>query len=132
MALVACKVCKRFFINGVDEKEVCPDCEAVLNEIYSRVHGFLRDNEKEAYTAKDVSELLDIDLRYIEGLVSLGWVSTTGKAVAPPPQRGPVKIRPQRTQDETPAPVSVGKPADSTSTSTMHKYRKKKGDDNRK
>jgi hypothetical protein len=66
-------MCKRAFINARDE-EVCPDCAAKLYELYPTVRSFLRNHEKESYTVYEVSRLLGLDLRDVEGLVVLDLI----------------------------------------------------------
>jgi hypothetical protein len=70
-----CKTCKRAFVNAQDE-ELCPECTARLKEIYPVVRNFLRNHEKELYTAQDVSKILTIDLKDVEGLVTLGLIDS--------------------------------------------------------
>lgn len=119
MALVPCKVCRRVFISGDGEESVCPNCTSQLGEIYFTVRNFLRDNDKKHYTALEVSEILGIDLHYIEGLVALGWVETTHGAIQK--TKSPIKIRP-------PDPDGTQPSKRRDSRSSMHKYSKKKGD----
>ena len=72
MALVVCKACKKAFISGLQEKEVCSDCFIRLREIYPSVRGFIRDHDGREYTAQDVSKIMDIALEDVIGLVSMG------------------------------------------------------------
>jgi hypothetical protein len=73
MSLVVCRMCKRAFINARDE-EICPDCAAKLYELYPTVRSFLRNHENESYTVYEVSRLLGLDLRDVEGLVVLDLI----------------------------------------------------------
>ena len=75
MGLVVCKTCKRAFISAQDE-ELCHECTARLNELYPVVRNFLRNHEKNLYTARDVSKILGVDLRDVEGLVTLGLIDS--------------------------------------------------------
>jgi hypothetical protein len=75
VGLVVCETCKRAFINGQDEK-LCPECTARLNELYPLVRNFLRNHEKNLYTAQEVSKILGIDMRDVEGLVTLGLIDS--------------------------------------------------------
>lgn len=116
MALVECKVCKRAFINGPEEDETCPECKSKLNEIYPIVRNFLRDNERKLYTANDVSRILGIDLKTIEGLIAMGLIQTAEKKTD-----HSSAITPSRVQREPEERYTKG-------GSSMHKYSKKKGD----
>lgn len=78
MALVSCRMCKRVFINSPEGETTCSECMAKLHELYPIVRNFLRNNEKTLFTAYDISKLLNIDVRNIEGLVALGLISLSG------------------------------------------------------
>lgn len=78
MALVTCRMCKRVFINSPEEETTCAECMAKLQELYPIVRNFLRDNEKTSFTAYDISKMLNIDIRNIEGLVALGLIALAG------------------------------------------------------
>lgn len=123
MALEICKICKRAFINGPQGESTCPECSAELKEIYPIVRNFLRDNEKSLYTAYDVSRILNIDLKGIEGLVTMGLIETAPAPVDDEeednknPSGKPLKIRPlgeRAVQDIL-----------THALSSMHKYKKK-------
>ena len=75
MALLMCKLCKKAFISDLQEDEICLDCDVRLRRIYPIVRSFLRDNEREAYTAKDVSKIMDIAQQDVEALISMGLLS---------------------------------------------------------
>jgi hypothetical protein len=47
-----------------------------LNELYPLVRNFLRNHEKNLYTAQEVSKILGIDMRDVEGLVTLGLIDS--------------------------------------------------------
>ena len=83
MALLVCKACKNAFISSLHEEEFCPDCDARIRELYPSVRGFLRSNDREAYTAQDVSRIMDIALEDVVAMVSMGLVesSTNREAV---------------------------------------------------
>jgi hypothetical protein len=69
-------MCKRAFINGPQGEEICPDCTTKLQSLYPVVRNFLRDHEKEAFTAHDVSRILGIPVQKVEALVSAGMIDT--------------------------------------------------------
>jgi hypothetical protein len=47
---------------------------ARLKAIYPTVRNFLRNHDKNFYTARDVSKILGVELRDVEGLVTLGLI----------------------------------------------------------
>jgi hypothetical protein len=73
VALVVCRMCRRAFTNAQGE-EVCPDCTARLNTLYPTVRNFLRNHENESYTLYEVSRLLGLDIKDVEGLVFLDLI----------------------------------------------------------
>jgi hypothetical protein len=75
MGLVVCKTCGRAFINAQDE-ELCPECVARLSKLYPLVRNFLRSHEERHYTAHDVSTILGIELKDVEGLVIMGLIDS--------------------------------------------------------
>lgn len=77
MALVACEVCRRIFINSAQGETVCPDCVARLQELYPSVRNFLRDNEKTPFTVHELSKILNIEAKNIEGLIALGLIGVS-------------------------------------------------------
>ena len=74
MALLMCKSCKRAFISGLPNEAVCPECMIKLKELYMKVHNFLRDHEKQAYTIYEVGNILNINKKDLEGLVASGLI----------------------------------------------------------
>ena len=78
MALVECGVCKRFFINTAEGETTCPECMAKLYELYPVVRNYLRDNEKTIFTIYELSKALNIEVKYIEGLIALGLIEILG------------------------------------------------------
>ena len=74
MALIKCKLCKKAFINGLQEESVCPDCDARLRELFPSVRNFLRNNDGKANTALEVSKYTGIALEDVVVMVSMGLV----------------------------------------------------------
>jgi len=71
LALIVCKSCKKAFISGPKEEEVCTDCVARLNELYPLVRNFLR-NHYEVFTVKSLSKTMGLAPEEVESLVSMG------------------------------------------------------------
>lgn len=122
MALVVCKVCKRAFINGPEGEDACPECTSELQKIYPVVRNFLRDNEKSSFTAYEVSKILGIDIKSIEGLVSLGLIDNSNGTRPQETAKKPLKISPLTSQQTEEVLKKDG------GTNSMHKYRKKSGE----
>ena len=74
MALVKCRLCKKAFISGAREEEVCPGCVAKLNELYPSVRSFLRNNDGKVCTALEVSRNTGIALEDVVVMVEMGLV----------------------------------------------------------
>ena len=109
MALVKCKQCGQAFISGADNEKTCPACATRLRALYPAVRNFLRDNERQVYTAGELSQILNIELQDIKGILAMELIdlgSPKGSALP-------------------------AKPATQSSTG-MHAYTKRqKGDGNR-
>ena len=72
MALIKCKLCKKAFISGLQEEEVCLDCGARLRDLFPSVRNFLRNNDGRVYTALEVSRMTGIALEDVVVMVSMG------------------------------------------------------------
>jgi hypothetical protein len=118
MALVICTLCKRAFMNTPHSESVCPECREKMKKIYSTVRNFLRDHEKEVYTIYDVSRILGIELKDVEGLVTMGLIETSkvGKHVLK--KKSDAKIRP--------LDAELAREILNSRKSSMHAYDKKK------
>jgi hypothetical protein len=81
VALVVCKVCKKAFISASPNEGACPACSAKMKEVYSLVHNFLRDNERKAFSVREVSRILGIDADSIKSLAALGMIQFGGSAM---------------------------------------------------
>jgi hypothetical protein len=79
VALVVCKSCKRAFISGLENEEVCPECKDRVSKLYPAVRNLLRNNDRKLYTAREVSKILGVDLKDVEILVSLGLIESAVK-----------------------------------------------------
>ena len=71
MALVTCKLCRKLY-NG--QGKICPECKQRLDELYPDVRDYLRDNPKLEFNVETVAEALDVDIRYVQELVALGYL----------------------------------------------------------
>lgn len=74
MALVTCKLCRKIYNNALFNKKVCPDCARRLDDLYSDVRNYLRDNPRAKFNVEDLSEKLGADVRDLESLVELGYL----------------------------------------------------------
>ena len=75
MALVTCKLCRKIYtVSGVGGVRVCPDCKLRLDNLYTDVRNYLRDNPKEEFNVEKLSEALGADIRDIQALVDMGYL----------------------------------------------------------
>ena len=118
MALVVCKMCKRAFINEAQGKEICPDCVERLNELYPVVRNFLRNHDRKIFTIREVSQILNIDIRDVEGLVTIGLINSSQSLGGAESQ----KVLKYRPSDNPPAAAAQEK-----MQSFLHTYHKKQG-----
>jgi hypothetical protein len=76
-----------------------------LNELYPVVRNFLRNHEEKLYTAHDVARILGIDVKDVEGLVTLGLIDSgaTQKQAGPrrPPNSGEAKKGPKAKKESS-------------------------------
>ncbi len=75
MALVTCRLCRKIYNNALFAKKVCPDCARRLDDLYSDVRNYLRDNPREKFNVEKLSEKLGADVRDLESLVELGYLN---------------------------------------------------------
>jgi hypothetical protein len=83
VALVVCKMCKRAFIDEARGKEICPECVARLNELYPVVRNFLRNHDRQIFTTHEVSKILGLNLKDVDGLVAMGLIACQPRGKAP-------------------------------------------------
>jgi hypothetical protein len=104
-------------MNGPHSENVCPDCREKMKKVYSTVRNFLRDHEKEVYTVYDVSRILGIELKSVEGLVTMGLIETSkvGKHVLE--KKKNAKVRP--------LDADLAREILNSRKSSMHAYDKK-------
>jgi hypothetical protein len=104
-------------MNSPHSENICPECRDKMKNIYSTVRNFLRDHEKEAYTVYDVSRILGIELKSVEGLVSMGLIETSkvGKHILE--KKRDAKVRP--------LDAELAREILNSRKSSMHAYEKK-------
>ena len=73
MALVECKHCRRIY-NGYEGQRICPDCTRKLEEIYGRVHEYMRDNQDKNFDLETLADEMEISPVDIQALVDLGYI----------------------------------------------------------
>ncbi|MBR2207991.1 MAG: hypothetical protein IJ859_04185 [Synergistaceae bacterium] len=74
MELVRCRLCGNLRANGSDHYRICRNCRHRLDDIYGRVHEYLRDNEDDDFDIYRLGEAMDIDTADIQALVDLGYL----------------------------------------------------------
>ena len=72
MPLISCRLCGKLFSSSGGR--TCPACHSILDELYPRVREYLRDHPKTAFNVEMVAGEMDADIRYIQGLVDLGYL----------------------------------------------------------
>ena len=73
MPLIECKLCGRVFTHG-GRRGVCPRCIRRLEELYGRVHEYMRDNEDEEFDVHKLAEEMEENPADIQALVDLGYI----------------------------------------------------------
>lgn len=74
MALVTCKLCRKIFTAATAADRACPECRKRLEDVYLKVRDYLRDNPKEELNVEMLAEVLEVDIRDVQGLVDLGYL----------------------------------------------------------
>ena len=73
MALIECKLCKRIY-NGFEGQRICGHCIQRLENIYGRVHAYMRDNQNRDFDLDTLADEMDISPLDIQALVDLGYI----------------------------------------------------------
>ncbi|MCL2010945.1 MAG: hypothetical protein FWG71_10450 [Synergistaceae bacterium] len=73
MPLLSCRLCGKIFTSSGGR--TCSACHARLDKLYPRVREYLRDNPSVGFNVEMVSEALEVDIRDVQGLVDLGYLS---------------------------------------------------------
>lgn len=72
MQLATCKLCGRVFVsNG---PKICENCMRRLEEVYSRAHDYLRNNDDENFDAKALADAIEANPRDVQELIDMGWL----------------------------------------------------------
>jgi hypothetical protein len=70
--LVTCKLCGRLF--SAARGKICVTCLDELDGLYPKVREFLRDHSKENFNVEQIADGMDLDIRYVQALVELGYL----------------------------------------------------------
>lgn len=73
MPLTECKMCRRVY-NGFEGQKICSLCRQRLENIYGRVHEFMRDNQNRDFDLDTLADEMDISPVDIQALVDLGYI----------------------------------------------------------
>ena len=73
MALTECRLCRRIY-NGFEGQRTCGDCIRRLEEIYGRVHEYMRDNQDRDFDLETLADEMEISPVDVQALVDLGYI----------------------------------------------------------
>ena len=73
MALTECRLCRRIY-NGFEGQRICGDCIRRLEEIYGRVHEYMRDNQDRDFDRETLADEMEISPVDVQALVDLGYI----------------------------------------------------------
>jgi len=76
--LVTCKLCGRLF--SATRGKICVTCLDEIDDLYPKVREFLRDHSKESFNVEQIADGMDLDIRYVQALVELGYLDRGVKA----------------------------------------------------
>ena len=71
-AMKECNLCRRLFSSSGGR--TCQDCIKYLEEIYPTVRSFIRDSKKPKIEVAEIADALEIPIKYVQGLVNLGYL----------------------------------------------------------
>ena len=74
MLLKSCKLCGKVFNYEGGPVKICPDCFRRIEDVYSRSHEYLRDNDDENFDVVQLSDAIGADARDVQELVEMGWL----------------------------------------------------------
>ena len=72
MRLTTCRLCARAFPS--DGPTACPQCAEKLDSLFRQVREYLRDNPRKALNAEALASELEIDIRYVQALIEMGYL----------------------------------------------------------
>ena len=76
-SLSMCKLCGKIFdpFSVPGDKGICNKCYSRLDEMYSKVHEFIRDNnDEERFSPEHIAEATGLSLDNIKLLFSMGYI----------------------------------------------------------
>ena len=74
MGLVKCRLCGMLYESGQQTHRICRRCRQRLEELYGRVHEYMRDNEDEDFDIYNLADAMDISTADVQALVDLGYI----------------------------------------------------------
>ena len=74
MGLVKCRMCGMLYESGQQSHRICRRCRQRLEELYGRVHEYMRDNEDEDFDIYNLADAMDISTADVQALVDLGYI----------------------------------------------------------
>ena len=74
MGLVKCRMCGMLYESGHQTYRICRKCQQRLEELYGRVHEYMRDNEEEDFDIYNLADAMDISTMDVQALVDLGYI----------------------------------------------------------
>ena len=74
MGLVKCRMCGMLYESGQQTYRICRKCQQRLEELYGRVHEYMRDNEDEDFDIYNLADAMDISTMDVQALVDLGYI----------------------------------------------------------
>ncbi len=72
MPIVRCKLCGNLF--NSERRKYCPNCIRRLDELYGRVHEYMRDNDDENFDMYTLADDMEISTADVQALVELGYI----------------------------------------------------------
>ena len=79
MKLMICDICDKNFPSA--GRRICPACLKSLDELYLKVHQFLRVNTDTIFNIENLSEILEINARKIQALVDMGYLGRSSDGI---------------------------------------------------
>ncbi len=74
MSLIACKSCGKVFDSETSKRDFCIDCLRRLENIYSKIHEFIKNSSEKNFEIDYLSEAVDVDPKDIQKLIELGYI----------------------------------------------------------
>jgi len=106
--LTTCRLCARAFPS--DGPTACPQCAEKLDSLFRQVREYLRDNPGKALNAEALAAELEIDIRYVQALIEMGYLERNASAGETEAKQGLVgKLRASAAKSAgTPKELSAG------------------------